>query len=323
MDDELDLWAARRAPRLLAQAEAQAVAVLRDALVKAARREGRDDPMPAPPDRPAAAPLPTGEIVWAYCVVRAQDAPPVEIEGVAGGRVERIEAHGLAALVGRVPAAHFTAEPLREHLNDLAWLEEVARAHEAVLQQAFAAATIVPLRLCTLYESDEGVRRMLDHERAMLIDALDRLQGLQEWGVKVIVDPERLAHAAGEASPQAATYEQELAQRTGGGAYMLRRRLERHVRERADALASDVAAAVHARLQDWAVDAVARPAQNRELSGHDGEMLLNAAYLVEAQRVDGLHALADELEDDHAHLGARIELTGPWPPFNFVEGAIG
>lgn len=95
------------------------------------------------------------------------------------------------------------------------------------------------------------------------------------------------------------------------------------MRECADALATDVAAAVHARLQDWAVDAVARPAQNRELSGHDGEMLLNGAYLVEAQRVDGLHALVDELEDHQAHLGTRIELTGPWPPFNFVERAIG
>jgi hypothetical protein len=28
-----------------------------------------------------------------------------------------------------------------------------------------------------------------------------------------------------------------------------------------------------------------------------------------------------ELEAHHRDLGARIELTGPWPPFNFVAGA--
>ena len=60
------------------------------------------------------------------------------------------------------------------------------------------------------------------------------------------------------------------------------------------------------------------PPQNRELSGHEGEMLLNAAYLVEAQRVADLRERAAELAERHAAVGARIELTGPWPPYNFV-----
>jgi len=104
---------------------------------------------------------------------------------------------------------------------------------------------------------------------------------------------------------------------------MLRRRVERRVRERAAQLATEVAESVHARLEAHAVDAVTRPAQNPELSGHDGEMLLNGAYLVEADRVDALHALVAELERDYGALGARLELTGPWPPYNFVPGGTG
>jgi hypothetical protein len=323
MDDELARWAARRAPELLAQAEAQAIASLRDALVAAARREGRRDAIDPAPTRPAARPVVEGELVWAYCVVEGSDVTPIEIAGVAGGPIERIEAGDLALLVSRVPAAEFTAEPLRSHLNDLSWLEEVARAHEAVLGHAFASATVVPLRLCTLYETDDGARRMLEREHATLRRALDRLAGLQEWGAKLIVDPDRLAEAARAASEQAATYEREMGERTAGGAYMLRRRLERHVRECADALAAEAADAVHASLQGCANDAVRRPAQNRELSGYHGEMLLNGAYLVHARRVDELRSLVAELEERHRQLGARIELTGPWPPFNFVEGTIG
>jgi len=322
MDDELARWAAHRAPELIAQAEAQAVAVLRDALVAAARREQGDHAIATAGARPPTPTAAEGELVWAYCVVAAGDATPSEIDGVAGGCVERIEAAGLVVLAGRVPAAQFEAEPLREHLNDLAWLEEVARAHEAVLEQAFAMATIVPLRLCTLYETEEGARRMLEREQPTICRALDRLAGLQEWGVKLILDPDLLAAAARAASAQAATYEQELEQRAGGGAYMLRRRLERHVRECTDALAADVAESVHASLRDRAIDAVTRPAQNRDLSGHEGEMLLNGAYLVDVRRVDDLRALVAHLEERHRDLGARIELTGPWPPFNFVEGTI-
>src|SRR5205085_11453064 len=111
----------------------------------------------------------------------------------------------------------------------------------------------------------------------------------------------------------------EIAGRGEGGAYMLRRRLERELREAADSLGAEVAAQVHARLQDWAIDATTRPPQNRELSGHQGSMLLNAAYLVERDRVAELRRLVAELEARYRELGVRIELTGPWPPYNFVS----
>jgi hypothetical protein len=321
MDDALARWAASRAPDLIARAEAEAVAVLRAALVEAASRERRQAPAPASPSHPE--PAMTGELSWAYCVVAAEAAPRVATEGVAASAVERVEAAGLAALVSRVPAAQFAAHPLRDNLNDIAWLERVARAHEAVLDEAFAATTIVPLRICTLYEGDDGVRAMLERERAVLVEAIERLDGREEWGVKLIVDPERVTATARATSPQAATFEEELGERTGGGAYILQRRLERHVRECVDALVADVAAQIHARLQDWAIAAVTRPPQSRDLSHHEGEMLLNGAYLVEAGREDELRSLVAELEDRHADLGARIELTGPWPPFNFVDGTGG
>jgi gas vesicle protein GvpL/GvpF len=264
------------------------------------------------------------DLLWAYCVLRAGDPSPRDLTGVAEtAPVERVEAEGLAVLVDRVPAAEFSAEPLRGHLNDLKWLERVARAHEAVLEQAFAEATIVPLRMCTLYESADNVSAMVERERAALVEALEALDGRQEWGVKLIVEPDRLAEAARASSSEAAGFEAQLAERSGGSAYMLRRRLERHVRETTAALASEIAEHVHAHLADWATDAVTRPPQNRQLSGHEGAMLLNGAYLVEAERVDGLRELTAELEEQHSALGARIELTGPWPPFNFVPNRAG
>jgi Gas vesicle synthesis protein GvpL/GvpF len=94
--------------------------------------------------------------------------------------------------------------------------------------------------------------------------------------------------------------------------------LEREVREAADRLAVTVAEEVHARLQDWASDAVLSPPQNRDLSGHEGEMLLNGAYLVETPKVGRLRELVGELQERHRALGIRLELTGPWPPYNFV-----
>jgi hypothetical protein len=47
-------------------------------------------------------------------------------------------------------------------------------------------------------------------------------------------------------------------------------------------------------------------------------MVLNGAYLVEADDLNDLRAAVAELEQAHRPLGARIELTGPWPPYNFL-----
>jgi hypothetical protein len=325
--DELDSWARERAPDLLARAEAEAVAVLRDALVDAALGERRRD---RPPRRspetsaPEAAPTraqPAGNGLWAYCVLQAGEPLPSDVLGIDGeSPLELVEADRLAALVSRVPLAEFGAEPLRENLNDLNWLERVARGHEAVLERLLGESTIVPLRLCTIFESDQGVRDMLEREHDSLVRALDALRGREEWGVKLLADGDRLAEAARARSSEVAALEDELGTRTGGGAYMLGRRLERHVREAADVLAAEVADEVRAELQTCAIDSVVLPPQNPELSGHEGRMLLNCAYLVDAERVQELRDRVAELEQRHSELGVHIESTGPWPPYNFVLG---
>jgi hypothetical protein len=302
--------------------------VLRDALIDAALAQHGGGVSARPPRRRAApeeavpaAKAPEGDALWAYCVLRAGEPVPADATPIAeGGSLERVDAGDLAALVSRVPLAEFAAEPLRENLNDLGWLERVARAHEAVLDGTLRQSTIVPLRLCTLYESDESVREMLERERDGLTRALDALEGRQEWAVKLLVDEERLAEHARSRSTEAAALEGELGARTGGGAYMLRRRLERHVREAVDGLGAELADEVHAQLADAAGDAIVLPPQNPELSGHEGKMLLNGAYLVDADRVDRVRELVAELEERHRALGARLVLTGPWPPYNFVPG---
>lgn len=329
--DELGRWATERAPALLDQAEAEAVAAIRDALVAAAipggkrereeplrdRREEpvRDRPQPPKPQRPD-----PGELQWAYCVLRASDPHPSGMTGVDGSAVVRPEEMaGLVALVSSVPQSQFAAEPLRHNLNDLAWLESVARQHEAVLEAALATTTIVPLRMCTIYETAESVRRMLEREHESFVEALGVLDGRLEWAVKVLVNRETLMQSARQGA-EASSPGQSPAGRGEGGAYMLQRRRDQAAREAVDAMAAEVAEQVHARLQDWAIDATTRPPQNRELSGHQGDMLLNAAYLVERERSEELRRLVAGLEDHHRELGVRIELTGPWPPYNFVPG---
>jgi hypothetical protein len=47
------------------------------------------------------------------------------------------------------------------------------------------------------------------------------------------------------------------------------------------------------------------------------ENVLNAAYLIDGSSIDAFAALARSLEVDQA--ATTVELTGPWPPYSFIE----
>ena len=108
--------------------------------------------------------------LWAYCVARDDAALAERRPRGASGATSRpwLRDGGLALLVSRVPLAEFGEEPLRRNLNDLAWLERVARAHEAAIDAAFQAAPVVPLRLATIFADEDGARRMLEERREAL-----------------------------------------------------------------------------------------------------------------------------------------------------------
>jgi hypothetical protein len=327
-DRRLSRWAAERLPELLARAEEEALAevraALREALVQGVlESEGTPGAATAPHEEPPSEPATpveastrhaTGEALWLYAVGRkASFADP--LPGIAEAPVQALEGAGLTALVSPVPLPEFGEEKLKENLNDLEWLEGVARAHQRVVDEAFEHGPVVPFRLCTIYETEAGVRELLRDGRERFTGLLDSIEGREEWSVKLYVDPGQLEAEASRRGGEEARDEGLGA----GGAYLARRKSARSAREAADRLAGEIAEEVHARLQDWASDAVVGRPQNPELSGHIGQMLLNGAYLIESERSERFARLVSELERRYVQLGARLEISGPWPPYNFIS----
>jgi hypothetical protein len=298
------------------EARAKARAILRDrfveAYVEAAEGLGQAAPASQPEPRPAA-PSADGDAVYVYCVGESHaDALPQDLDGVGGSAVTTIASGGLRAIASRVPREEFGEEPLKRNLNDMDWLEATARAHQEVIDAAYGTGTIVPLRLCTIYANEESVRLMLTTERDRFGEALDLLRERSEWGVKAYADPARLEPMVAAGPPPESA--------NGGGAYFDRKRRERDAREEALQVVDDAVARAHEQLETVAVDAVVNRPQNRELVRYEGEMVLNAAYLVDDERAEEFATVVRALEDELAERGMRLELTGPWPPYNFVPG---
>ena len=278
------------------------------------RREPADA---APPPAP-----PSAEPAWyVYGVIGGEIELSGSLDGVDPGHpVTTLREGALAAVSSQVPLEEFDEVQLREHLADMAWVEATARAHEAVLEAVRDQTTVIPMRMCTVYRTESGIRDMLAREAAPLRDALDHLDGKAEWGVKVFtsVAPAEETHTA-----DADASDSPSAQDSSGAAYMERRRTDRERRQRALQIAEEAAELIHARLSTAASDAQVISLQRPEVTGHRGDMILNGVYLVPDDAAEAFHeevrALASELEPD----GIELYPTGPWPAYNFVPGTIG
>lgn len=278
------------------------------------------DPEPAPGSDDAPDPAAAGTAWYVYCVVAGGFSAPDGEPGIdAGHELQTIEHQGLAAVVSRVPLEEFDEQPLRERLSDMHWLERTVRSHERVVETVARQATAIPMRLCSVYRRADGVRAMLAREGASLRAALDRLAGTSEWGVKgfALADPTPAAAAA----PAATTLE-NASRETEGTAYLQQRLRSRQRRAETDANRDRACRLVHEALAALALESRVNPVQRPELSGRDEPMVLNTAYLV---RDADLSAFRSELERSAREAGAaglQLELTGPWPPYNFVPDAI-
>ena len=232
--------------------------------------------------------------VWAYAITEHGAADVSGLTGVGGAKVRTAPAAGLTVLVSDVNLAEFGEAALRRNLEDLAWLEQVARAHHHVIEEAARLFPVLPMRLATVYSGDTGLAAALGGRREDLHAALRRVGG-------------RVPAA-----------EPDTSDGTGGGAglaYLRRRKAQLSVRQDAQRSAAAGVQAVHADLSRQAERARLYPPQAAQLTGYRDPMLLNAAYLLEAGRADGFAAAVQAAAAAHEEL--RVELTGPWPPYSF------
>jgi hypothetical protein len=243
---------------------------------------------------------------YLYAVARGLDPAALHgVEALAGGVLDVVEHHGLSAVVSTVDLEEYGEEGLRANLERLDWLEHAARTHDAVVKAVADHAPVAPMRLATIFLDDDSVRRRLDEWFLALEQVLDRVEGRSEWSVKLI------SPAAGTAEPAAA------ASRPVSGADYLRQKKEQGAGKAArEAESQQLAERVHEMLSARSVASRRLPPQDPRLTGHQGTMVLNAAYLVEAEMGD---AFAEEARACGAqHPQVQLDVRGPWPPYSFA-----
>ncbi|MET0838440.1 MAG: GvpL/GvpF family gas vesicle protein, partial [Marmoricola sp.] len=213
----------------------------------------------------------TGSAQGRYLFAVARGIDPASLDGVQGLRgapLEVIEEQGLQAVVCSVDLAEFGEDQLKENLEDLGWLEEVARCHHDVVYAVATAGAVAPMRLVTICSDDASVRARIDGVYEALSEALARVEGRYEWSVKVYAvreEPREPVEAARPAS---------------GAAYLQRKREQAVQRRTAGDQHVQAADDIHQTLARTVAATRVLPPQDPRLTGRSDTMILNGAYLV-------------------------------------------
>lgn len=251
---------------------------------------------------------------WLYAIGRAEHPLPERVEAIDGSeRVERIVEAGLAAFATPIDLEEYTQAAIDARAGDVEWLGAIGYRHQGVMAALMREGTIIPLRAFTLHGSDTSVRARLaeDHER--FTKMLERLDGKQEWTLKIELEPERWSEALTRRVGRLRELVDKIAAAASGAAFLLRKKLDAErksaSKEAEDELVAEIERAVLERL---VCETVAESRQQREGAFPQLNVLINRDEEATLQEI------ADDLGKRYAEDGVTVAVSGPWPPYTFA-----
>ena len=253
-------------------------------------------------------------MLYVYCVTAEPVSPGVE--GIDRTKhFGHVSADGVTAVYSPVSAEEFSQEVIDRRAGDLEWLGAIGYRHQAVVSDLMKTTSIVPLRAFTLFSSEEALRSYLRDNAAMLQKVLARLDGKQEWTLRVELEPQRWSEALVARVDSLRDLQREIESSAPGKAFLLRKKLDDEKKRASKAAELDLTAEIErAVLEKLRCETVAESRERRDGAFPQINVLINRDE--EAM----LQELGRELAERYEPEGVSLALTGPWPPYTFAKG---
>lgn len=237
-------------------------------------------------------------------------AGPVRLLAVDADRPGRSQRLRRWLVVADVPLDRYGEEAIQTGLGDLDWVSRAAVAHEAVVEFFVAASGVLPMKLFTIFTSDQRADEYIREHRRRIDAVLARVLKHEEWGVRVVLDAAGVKAGRGSPLKRSATA-------TSGSGYLARKKAQRDAGIELAERAGEVVAELYDRLAQRSTLAKRRAVA--AMAGQPAPLLLDAVFLVPRVRASSFRTAVQGLARQLGPEGYLISMTGPWPPYSFVE----
>lgn len=242
---------------------------------------------------------------YIYCLVQSPKPPstrgvPASVPGAGVPRLLRID-KDIWAVVADAPLERFSGEALQQELQDVEAISRHALAHASVIEFFFRQAPVIPLKLFTLFSSDEKAREHVRGRLKTLQRMFASLRGLEEWGVRIF---------AGEVEAESArTLE-------SGRDYL---QIKQRLQSQAGTPSRGTIRAANSALKSLAQLAAKTRKEAFPPPGRGRPYVTGASFLVSIKRSGAWKKQAERVAKTLGVQGHRLEISGPWPPYHFVS----
>jgi hypothetical protein len=268
----------------------------------------------------------SAEGIYVYCFARA-DAEHDPLPHGANGesRVERLIVGEVAAVYSGEQLHEFDADEIGPDQDSRRVIERACR-HESIVERVMQGSPVLPVRYGTVFSSADALALFVRHNRERIHRALSALAGKQEWAFKAVMQTDKAVEWVLTSDAVLASRYKDVVAGSAGARYLREKQLRSQAQGKARDNALTLTDTICTELERIAADRAELPSRSLDPSEHDQVMLRNLAFLVQDCHVENLRARVAWASSTCASQGLRLQLTGPWPPYNFcpvLEAAVG
>jgi hypothetical protein len=240
---------------------------------------------------------------YIYCIIDWGEKKPIGNFGNIGigeNAIYTIDYKDIAAVVSTIPF-----KQMESSMDDIV-------AHQRVVEAARETKTVLPVRFGVILKNEEGIKKLLASSYKDYRAKLSSLRGKDEIGIKVLLNKSSLKKIKEQAeqSEEIRKIKQEISSAKPGTSYFLKLRLEDAMKNETLMKIDKMVGEINGSLAEAAVE-------RRLLRNDVGEIALNAAYLVDRNKIATFDKKVKELRDRFEKEGMTLHRSGPWAPYSF------
>ncbi|KKS38463.1 MAG: hypothetical protein A3G49_05070 [Candidatus Sungbacteria bacterium RIFCSPLOWO2_12_FULL_41_11] len=237
-----------------------------------------------------------------------------------GSRAEAFSFQDIEAIASEIDLSKFNAKTIKEKLQeDAKWTEKNVKRHHEVIAEAEISGAVIPMKFGTLYKTRKNLEAMLKKHYTKFKALLLRLKDKQEWGVKGYLEYKKFSEILKNKNKELKTLEKKRSSVPEGMKWYVDRKSDELVAGQIEREAEDRLSRIIDQLEKQAAGIRLNDFLPKEVSEPGKDMILNAACLVSNDRLEAFQSLLRSLIRECDAEGITLILTGPWPPYNFVD----
>jgi hypothetical protein len=246
-----------------------------------------------------------GKLIYAILF----NQPPIErlsellsgMKGIAEAELATVTCNQISAVVSHIERVDL----ITSQANALTF----ARVIEYLSQQF----TLLPMRFGSIMDSTDAVTKMLERNYPEIQHNLGKIENKSEFGLKVFCDHEKLMTeliVKSEAATSPVVKPDTESKNSVFREYVNRKLKEHRLEALMLTYVDSVITLVTEHLAQ--LDAINKIQKMATIS-----IIIDAVFLVEKERKSEVIQVVDDMQNQYP--GLNFILTGPWPPYNFVD----